>query len=79
MHDTEALLRRVAELEQRLGVLEDIECIQRLQRMYGYYIDNRLWDEMTALFADADAAIEIAGAAVCRQGERRCVPARRAR
>jgi len=59
MHDTETLLRRVAELEQRLDVLEDIDSIQRLQRVYGYYIDNRLWDEMTALFADAGAAIEI--------------------
>ena len=26
-----------------LHALEDIETIKRLQRMYGYYIDNRLW------------------------------------
>jgi hypothetical protein len=54
----EDLLQRIAQLEMRVGLLEDIEAIKRLQRMYGYYIDNRLWDEMTELFAD-DGVIEI--------------------
>lgn len=53
------LLQRIAKLESRLGLLEDIEEIKRLQRMYGYYIDNRLWSEMTGLFADDNAAMEI--------------------
>ncbi len=50
---------RIAQLEERLGRLEDIEAIERLQRMYGYYIDNRLWSEMAALFADQGAEMEI--------------------
>ena len=58
METSEGLLQRIAQLEARLGLLEDIETIKRLQRMYGYYIDNRLWDEMTELFTD-DAVIEI--------------------
>ena len=53
------LLQRIAQLESRLGLLEDIEEIKRLQRMYGYYIDNRLWSEMTGLFADESAEMEI--------------------
>ncbi|WP_229490664.1 nuclear transport factor 2 family protein [Pseudoduganella namucuonensis] len=55
----EEMTQRIARLEDRLGRLEDIEEIQRLQRMYGYYIDNRLWPEMAALFADEGAAMEI--------------------
>ena len=55
----EALLARIDALESRLGVLEDKEEIGRLQRMYGYYIDNRMWREMADLFADEGASIEI--------------------
>ncbi len=53
------LLRRLEAMETRLGVLEDKEEIGRLQRMYGYYIDNRMWREMADLFADEGASIEI--------------------
>lgn len=67
METQEDLLKRIANLEHkldtvlesRLGVLEDIEEIQRLQRTYGYYIDLCLWDQMADLFADSGAAIEI--------------------
>jgi SnoaL-like domain len=40
-------------------MLEDIEAIKRLQRMYGYYTDLCLWERMADLFADEGAAIEI--------------------
>ena len=52
------LLHRIHQLEHRLGVVEDIEDIKRLQRMYGYYIDARLLEEMADLFA-TNGAIEI--------------------
>lgn len=55
----QALLSRIEALESRLGVLEDKEAIGALQRMYGYYIDNRMWREMADLFADEGASIEI--------------------
>jgi len=67
MESNEELLKRIALLEHklevlvedRLGMLEDIEQIKRLQRSYGYYIDLCLWEPMADLFADNGAAIEI--------------------
>jgi hypothetical protein len=56
---SEVLLKRMAELEQRLQRLEDIEQIERLQRTYGYYLDNRLWSPITDLFCEQGAAMEI--------------------
>ena len=55
----QALLARIEALESRLGLLEDQEQIGRLQRMYGYYIDNRMWRQMADLFAEEGASIEI--------------------
>ncbi|OOG82511.1 hypothetical protein B0E42_21975 [Pseudomonas sp. A25(2017)] len=59
MSSQEHLLQRIEQLETRLVGLEDIEQIKRLQRMYGYYIDNRLWTEMAELFSDSEAVMEI--------------------
>jgi hypothetical protein len=57
--DEHALLRRIEELADRLALVEDRDAIQRLQNIYGYYIDNRMWRELADLFADRDASIEI--------------------
>jgi len=54
-----ALAARVAALEQRKGLVEDANAIERLQAAYGYYTDRGLWDEAADLFAD-DGTIEIA-------------------
>jgi hypothetical protein len=43
----------LATLEQEVQRLEDVKAIKRLQRAYGYYLDKRLSDQLTALFADA--------------------------
>jgi hypothetical protein len=67
MDSRDDLLKRIANLEHKLdvlvenrvGILEDIEEIKRLQRMYGYYIDLCLWEPMANLFAEKGAAIEI--------------------
>jgi hypothetical protein len=59
MSTQEHLQQHIEQLEKRLGQLEDIEQIKRLQRMYGYYIDNRLWAEMAELFSDSEAVMEI--------------------
>jgi hypothetical protein len=67
MDSREDLIKRIALLEHklevlvenRLGLLEDIEEIKRLQRMYGYFIDLCLWEPMADLFAEKGAAIEI--------------------
>ena len=56
--------RQMAELEQlrhRTGLLEDKNAIERLQFVYGYLIDNRMFREMADLFAHEGAWIEIGG------------------
>ena len=44
---------RIAELEQRLGKVEDLLAIRNLQHAYGYYLDKCLYDEVVDLFAEA--------------------------
>jgi hypothetical protein len=53
-----ALAQRLVQLELRKTRIEDINAIKRLQRAYGYYIDEGQWDEVVDLFASS-ASIEI--------------------
>jgi hypothetical protein len=46
-------------LERRLGLLEDVEQIERLNGIYGYYLAHFQWDDFTGIFAPT-GAIEIA-------------------
>lgn len=39
-------------LDSRIQQLEDVNAIERLQHMYGYYIDMLLYDEMIDLFTE---------------------------
>ena len=48
-----------AELLQRATLLQDAQQIENLQRIYGYYLDRAMWDQVADLFAD-DATIEMA-------------------
>lgn len=57
--DIAALSDRLSELESRAERLKDINAIKRLQRSYGYYVDNAMWDEVVDLLAD-DCTFEIA-------------------
>ena len=54
----EALQARVQALEAKVRTAEDIEAINKLTRMYGYYLDKALWDEMLPLFTE-DCWVEI--------------------
>jgi hypothetical protein len=54
----DALEQQVAQLTDRLERAEDVSALKRLQRAYGYYLDQAQWDEMADLFAD-DGSIEI--------------------
>lgn len=47
-----SLEARAAELDERLGRLEDANAIERLQNVYGYYHDARRWDDVAGLFAE---------------------------
>jgi len=51
--------RDLAEVRHRLALLEDRNAIERLQYAYGYFIDNRMFREMTDLFASEGCWIEI--------------------
>lgn len=57
--DVSALENQVAALETRAQRLKDINAIKRLQRAYGYYLDNAMWDEVVDLMSD-DSTFEIA-------------------
>jgi hypothetical protein len=54
--DLKSLAGKIARLN------DDID-VQRLQRIYGYYVDKNMWDEVSELFAD-DATLEIGGRGV---------------
>ena len=55
--DTSALQQQVRQLETRRERIEDRNDIERLQRAYGYYVDEGLWDEVADLFAE-DGSVE---------------------
>jgi len=52
------LQQRLADLDARAQRIEDINAIKRLQRAYGYYLDEGRWDDMADLFAE-DASLEM--------------------
>lgn len=63
---TQAMEQELAELRAlvkqqgaRLTRLEDSAAIERLQYMYGYFMDNRMFDEMVDLFTDDAPYMEI--------------------
>ena len=54
-----AAQKKLADLDRRAGVQQDIRDIENLQRIYGYYLDRNQWDQIADLFAD-NGTIEIA-------------------
>lgn len=59
VQDLVELESQVSILEKRAQQLKDINDIKRLQRAYGYYLDNALWDEILDLMSN-DATFELA-------------------
>jgi hypothetical protein len=53
-----ALWTTLGAIEHRRQLVEDSNDVKRLQRAYGYYLDQGLWDELANLFAE-DATLEI--------------------
>ncbi len=51
--------RMLADLDHRVGLLEDEQQIENVHAMYGYYLATLEWDSLTNLFAE-DGTIEIA-------------------
>jgi hypothetical protein len=54
-----ALQRELIQLETEATRAADASAIKRLQRSYGYYLDQNRWDDIADLFAE-DGTIEIA-------------------
>jgi hypothetical protein len=51
---------RLDRLEARITRLEDLNAIERLQKAYGYFVDEGQWTRLSELFAE-DATLEIGG------------------
>ena len=64
---------RVAELEHRLGIVEDELAIRRLQHAYGYYLDKCYYDEVVDLFDEDGEVVFIGGVYKGRAGRRPAV------
>ena len=68
-----ALAKRMADVAARAQRLSDEIVVTNLQHAYGYYVDRKLWDDVTDLFA-TDGTMEIglqgvyAGRASIRRG-----------
>src|SRR4029077_20966655 len=58
------LVSRIAALEQRLAIQEDIEQIRTLQFAYNYYNSGRLYKQVLDLVSEHADTIEIAGRGV---------------
>jgi hypothetical protein len=53
----------LAALEQRISVMNEEDKIRNLQNAYGYYMDRKMWDDVTDLFT-ADGALSVASVGV---------------
>jgi hypothetical protein len=53
----------LASLEQRIDALNAEDKARNLQNAYGYYIDRKMWDDVTDLFT-SDGVLEIGGIGV---------------
>ncbi|MGH3165112.1 MAG: nuclear transport factor 2 family protein [Trebonia sp.] len=62
---------RIAGLEHRLGIVEDVLAIRNLQHAYGYYLDKCLYDEVVDLFAEDGEVIFIGGVYKGKKGAAR--------
>src|SRR6185312_4461813 len=52
--------QRLDALDKRITRLEDMNQVEKLQRVYGYFVDKGQWTQLSELFAD-DATLEIGG------------------
>jgi hypothetical protein len=53
----------LAALERRIAVMNDEDKVRNLQNAYGYYMDRKMWDDVTDLFT-SDGALSIANVGV---------------
>src|SRR6186713_2145010 len=51
---------KLAALDARITRLEDMNAVERLQKTYGYFVDESQWTRLSELFSE-DATLEIGG------------------
>lgn len=61
--DAPASSATLGALERRIGVMNDESLVRNLQAAYGYYVDRRMWEDVTDLFA-ADGVYEVGGVGI---------------
>ena len=52
---------KIKSLEEKVQTLEDIEQIKIVQKAYGFYMDNLMYDDAADLFTDDCHAFHIQG------------------
>jgi len=55
------------QLERQVQLMEDIQEIEHLQRIYGYYFDTHRWKDIVDLFSDNAESVEIVDHGLFRQ------------
>lgn len=69
----EDLEAKIQKMETKLREVDDIEEIKKLQKIYGFYLDNRLSQEVVDLFSEDTESVEVAnrGVYLGKEGARR--------
>jgi hypothetical protein len=67
----QVLEKRVEQLSQQLGIVEDTLAIRKLQHAYGYFMDKCLYDEAADLFSERSEVYFLGGIFKGKAGARR--------
>jgi hypothetical protein len=59
----------IEQLEKQITLLEDVQEIENLQRLYGYYFDNAMFNEVIDLFSENTESVEVTDHGVFRGKE----------
>lgn len=59
-NENKVLIERIAELENRIGIMEDVQAIRNLVNAHGYYQDKLMHEETVACFAE-DSTLRFRG------------------
>lgn len=52
-------MEELIELDKQVTWLEDVQAIETLQRLYGYYFDNQMYAEVLDLFSENTESVEV--------------------
>jgi hypothetical protein len=55
--DLKTMENRIKSLEKQVGELQDLEAINRLQKIYGFYLEHWMYEDIIELFADSPGTV----------------------